>query len=448
MSQNSRVVVIGGVAAGMSAASQLKRLRPEVEVTVLEAGGDVSYGACGMPYVLENRGDMESQIVVTAEQFRQERHIDVRLHTRALKIDRLVQVVTAQTPNGEAAFPYDQLLIATGARPVIPPLPGIDLPGVRPLKALEDGRWWSAQIREAQRVVIVGGGYIGLEMAQALQARGLSVTVVEQAPRLIARWSEAASTAALRALEGRGIKVRCDVSVAAIEGEGKVEAVVLSGGERLLADRVLLAIGVRPNSELAADAGLTLGPAGAIITDHACRTSDAHIFAAGDCATAPHRITGQPAWIPLGSTANKQGKTAGEAMAGQEAGFAGIVGTAIFETCGQVFATTGLSVAQAQEAGFDPVAATVLGATQAHGMPHPGRTSVTLIADRSGRLLGAEIYGDEGVKGRIDTVAALLGVGGTVTDLGDTDLAYCPPQSPVWDPLLIAAHKVAQKIGG
>ena len=445
-------MVVGGVAAGMSAASQIRRRRPDTQVTVLERGAHISYGACGMPYNIEDpERAIEDLVVLSPEKARSERGIDLHLNHEAtgIDLDQMVVTVADLEGGGERHEPFDAMVIATGARAARLPLPGFDLPGVEVLRELGDG----ARIKKAlengpRRAVVIGAGYIGMEMAHVLTARGLEVTVVEKLPQLLPGWHEETVAVVGETLASHGVEVHTDTAVEAAEAgaDGRVSAVVTDQG-RFEADLVLVAVGARPNAELAAAAGLRIGDTGAIWVSQNQQTSHPAVWAAGDCAEAYHRILRRNAWIPLGTTANKQGRIAGANIAGADQRFAGIVGTAGFVVFDLEVARSGLDEVQARTEGFDPVAVTIRQGSRAHGYPDGSPVQVRLAADReTGLLLGGEVVGREGAALRSDILATALAAHMTVADLQNLDLVYAPPFAPVWDPILVAANQLIKKV--
>lgn len=447
-----RIVVIGGVAAGMSAASQAKRRMPEAEVIVLERGPFISYGACGMPYNIEDpTRAMDDLIVLTPEVARERRGIDVRTGHEVLALDAESKTVRYRTSSAEGAeeqkLSYDRLIIATGARAVVPPIPGADLPGVFLLRDLEDGFAIKNYVKErgVREAIIVGGGYIGLEMADGLRGRGVDVRIIEMLDQVAAGFSDGPAKIAAAELERQGVALSLGTRVEAIEAAEGGSLRVRTNKGAFEAPLVLLSIGVRPNRELAAEAGVAIGPTGAIAVDATQRTSLEDVFAAGDCAEALHRVTGGPTYIPLGTTANKQGKIAGANAAGAQERFEGIVGTAAFKVFQIELARTGLGLKEATRAGFSAFESVSEHSTRGHGYPGGGRLHTTLIVEHgTGKLLGAQLAGDEGAAARINVYAAALASSATVYELANYDLAYAPPFAPVYDPILIAAT-VAQK---
>jgi NADPH-dependent 2,4-dienoyl-CoA reductase/sulfur reductase-like enzyme len=444
---SERLVVIGGCAAGMSAASKARRVNPGLEIVVYERTGFVSYGECGLPYYVSGLVDDHNKLVVrTPAQFAK-RGIEVHLRYEVTEIvpqNRRLRVTNLD--NGESWYEnYDKLVIATGGRPALLPVfsPG-DLSGVFVLRALEDG----IAIREfiqhesPKRAVIVGAGYIGLEMAESFHVLGLETTVIGRPPQVLKLFDPDMAKLVQEEMERKGIRLSLGDEVKTLEGDaqGRVRRVISSKGT-FEADLVLLALGVRPNVALAKEAGVALGETGAIATDAQMRTNLPGVFAAGDCAEAYHLITGRGAYIPLGTTANKQGRVAGTNVGGGHAEFSGIVGTAITRVFDLYAALTGLSEKEARALGYAAKSTTIKASSRAHYYPGGGLMRVKLVVEEgSGRLLGGQIVGGEGAGPRIDVLAAALHKEMTVEELSRLDLAYVPPMAPVWDPLLVAAN--------
>jgi NADPH-dependent 2,4-dienoyl-CoA reductase/sulfur reductase-like enzyme len=449
-----RLVVIGGDAAGMSAAAQARRRRAaaDLDVIAFERGSYTSYSACGLPYfVADHIHDPEDLVARTPEQHRAG-GIDVRIRHEVVAVDtdRRAIKVRDLDAGSERLEPFDALVIATGAVPVRPKLPGVDADGVHGIQTITDGvalRDHVAAHRHAnQRAVVVGAGYIGLEMAEALHQRGMPVTVVEGGTQPMSTLDPDMGALVGDAIRSLGIELRTDTEVVAFETDdhGHVRAVVTKNGT-LPADVVVLGIGVRPNVALAGDAGIALGDKGGIATDAHMATSVDGVWAAGDCIETYHRITGRSALIALGTHANKQGRVAGENATGGDATFPGVIGTAITKICAYEVGRTGLTEREATDAGFDHVAATIDSTTRAHYYPHSQPITVKVVVQRgTGRLLGAQIIGKEGAAKRIDVLATAIWAGMTADEVAQLDLGYAPPFSPVWDPTLIAARKAAE----
>ncbi|MCG6926318.1 MAG: FAD-dependent oxidoreductase [Acidobacteria bacterium] len=445
----SRIVVIGGVAAGMSAASQAKRRQPDDDVVVLERGPYVSYAACGMPYNIEDPARTLDDLVVLTPADVRERGIDLRLRHRASGVDSGRRVVTVQDleVGTTVEVDYDALVLATGATPVQPPIPGLDKRGVFVLRQLTDGQALKQHLAEARpaRAVIVGAGYIGMEMAESLRSRGLAVTVVERMDQVTPGFDPVIAALVTDALGRHGVSVETGVAVQAVEEAGGDGLTVRTDRGCLPTDVVLVAVGVRPRVELARSAGVALGETGAIAVDDGMRTNVPGVFAAGDCAEARHIVSGRPVWIPLGTTANKQGKVAGANAAGATEVFAGVAGTVGFKVFDLEVARTGLTATEAASLGIDVVTAVSRQPSRARGYPGANPITTTLAAERgTGRLIGAQMAGVGVVAKRIDVFATALAAGLTVEALEALDLSYAPPFAPVYDPVLVAAA-VARK---
>ena len=425
------LVVIGGVAAGLSAASRARRVDPRLPIVVLEKGPVVSYGACGLPYLVEGRVHKPEQLIVyTPEFFRKERNIEVRTGARVVSIAHPRREVVLES--GERVR-YERLVIATGARCDTLAIEGADAPHVFTLHTLDDAERLRAFLRDRRpsSAAVVGAGYIGVEAADALRRHGLRVTIYERSQHALLRDDAEFSAAVRRQLEQHGVELRVGQAVRSI-------------GD-LAADLVVIAAGFKPNVALASDAGVEIGRTGAVRTDERMETTVRGIFAAGDCAEVNHLVTGRPTWIPLGTTANKAGRVAGANAAGARERFPGVVGTSIVGIFGMGFATTGFSAAQARQEGFSPVAARI----EAYSKPRyfgGGKSTVELVADRdTRRLVGGSVIGDDEASGRINVIATALQARMTVEDFQTLDLAYSPPFSTVWDPVLVAARELSKE---
>jgi CoA-dependent NAD(P)H sulfur oxidoreductase len=446
-----RFVVIGGDAAGMSAASRAKRNAPDLEVVVLEQTLDVSYSACGMPYAIGDKNRRIDDLVVRrAEVFREKQGIDLRTGHQVEAIDPQGKKVMGKNLEGHAfEIGFDKLLIATGASPSIPDIPGAGLPAVLALKSLEDGRkiYRHLENQMVKRAVILGMGYIALEMCEALRERGLSVAMIKPGPTLLPWLHPKLTELVMAELEVHQIQVHLGSPIQRIETCEEKCFRVVSENLTLSCDLVLAATGIKPNSELAEKAGLALGPDKSIGVDAFLRTSSPDIYAAGDCADAFHVVTGQKVWIPLALRANRAGWAVADNVTGKETSLPGVAGTAVFKLFGLQVARTGLSPSEARKAGFDPVEVFIESASKAHA--HPGSTPirVQLVGDRkSGKLLGAQMVGKEGVAHRINAPAVALHAQMTVADFLQCDLSYAPPFGPTWDPLLTAANQLLKEM--
>ena len=445
-----RFMVIGGDAAGMSAASRAKRNQPEMEVTVLEQTEDVSYSACGMPYnIADPDREMDDLVVRSAPVFREKQGIDLRCGHRVEAIDTAAKTVSGRTSQGENfEIPYDKLLMATGASPIMPDLPGFDLPGVAGLKSLADGKGIKRFIgeRKIEKVVIIGMGYIALEMSEALRARSIEVHLVKPRPIFLPRFNEQLASMVREEVERNGVNLHPGHRVTQIEKkDGNLK--VVCHDLAIEGQMVLVSIGVRPNGQVAEKAGIQLGIEKSIAVDRSLMTSNRDIYAAGDCADAYHVVTGQKAWVPLALWASRGGWAVADHVSGKNVSLQGIAGTAVFKVFDLQVANTGLNAEEALKAGFDPVDATIKSRSRAHAHPGSKTILVHMVGDRkSGRLLGVQMVGQEGVAHRINAPAVALHAGMTVEEFSQCDLAYAPPFGPVWDPMLTAANQFLKKM--
>ena len=445
-----KFVIIGGDAAGMSAASRAKRNQNDLDVIVLEQTGDVSYSACGMPYNIADPGrEIDDLVVRHAHVFREKQDIDLKIEHCVEAIDPLNRIVRGRSLKGEDfQLPYDRLLIATGASPIIPDLPGFDFEGVMALKNLEDGRKIKQFIRDynVKKVVIIGMGYIALEMGEALRARDIEVDMVKPRPAFLPWLHENLAHMIKEEIEANEVNIHPGHELERIEKTETGLKVICTDLE-LEGQMVLVAIGVKPNNGLAEKAGIELGPNRAIAVDRTLLTSDENIYAAGDCADAYHVVTGQKIWIPLALRANRAGWAVADNITGKKVELQGVAGTAVFKVFDLQVARTGLNMAEAEKYGFEPVEVMIRGRTRAHAHPGSSTIGVQMVGDRrSGRLLGVQMAGREGTAHRINAPAVALHGKMTVEDFSQSDLAYAPPFSPVWDPMLTAANQLLKKM--
>jgi NADPH-dependent 2,4-dienoyl-CoA reductase/sulfur reductase-like enzyme len=449
-----RIVVIGADAAGMSAASQAKRIAGDaVEIVAFERGAHSSYSACGIPYWVAGDIQEQGRLIARSPDGHRRNGIDLRMRTEVEEIDLAAGRVAAHDFATGRSYreSFDSLVIATGAVPVRPSLPGVDAAGVFGVQTLDDGAALLADLERAQprRAVVVGGGYIGVEMAEALVRRGVTVTVVDQAAQPMTTLDPDMGAAVHRAMEDLGIDVHTGTTVKGFEtgSDGRIRSVVTVHGS-VPADVVVLGLGVRPNTTLGRDAGLPLGDHGGLRTNMQMRVlGHDHVWAGGDCVEVLNLVSGQYQHVPLGTHANKQGRVIGHNLAGSYATFPGVVGTAVSKVCQLEIARTGLRERDAERAGFAYVTVTVRSGTKAAYFPGTQRMTVKMTAERcSGRLLGTQIVGNEGSAKRIDTAATALWNRMTVEEMTALDLAYAPPFSPVWDPILVAARQAAAAV--
>jgi CoA-dependent NAD(P)H sulfur oxidoreductase len=445
----ARLVVIGGGAAGMSAASAARRTAPDLDVVVCEAGSFAAYGMCGIPYFLGGTVERaESLLAYPPEEFRDQRGIDLRLRTQVTRIDPGAHQVFLSAEGGSGPLGYDALVVASGADPVRPPVPGLDHDRVFTVRSLEE----AIALRQlldtavARRAIIVGAGYIGLETAEALVCAGLDVDVVEALPGVLGTVDEPVADLVEAELRCH-VRLRLGVRLDAVRGhDGGVTAVL--DGAAAETDLVIIATGVRPSTDLLIKAGAEHLPDGSVVVDAGMRTSLPGIFAAGDCVALPHLVLGRPAWVPLGPAANKTGRVAGTVAAAGAASFAGVVGTAVVKVFGLEVARTGLGLGEAAAAGIAATATDVTSRSRAKYYPGGSPLHVRLVHAPGGRLLGGQMAGREGAAKRIDVVATALHAGFTIGDLAGLDLSYAPPFAPVYDPVLVAAHKAGRQAPG
>ncbi|MDX6278928.1 MAG: hypothetical protein QOJ72_3056 [Nocardioidaceae bacterium] len=449
-----RVLVIGGDAAGMTVAAGLRRRLPEDHVvTVLERTSWTSYSACGIPYWIAGEVGSPDDLVARTPEEHLANGIDLRLGTEATAIDPATRTVTTDAET----LTYDRLVIATGAEPVRPDLPGIDGDNILGVQSLDDGQAViDALARKPKHVVVVGSGYVGLEIAEACVARGFDTTVIERGPAPLGLVEPVLGEQIADAMRHRGIKLHVDTEVTGFKlDDGRVSAVTTADGE-VPADLVVLGLGVSARSALAGEAGLPLGAKDGIVVDEHQRVAGFDdIWAVGDCVVTLDRVTGELIHVPLGTHANKQGVVAVDNIAADLLGetprlsFPGVVQTAITKFCSLEISRTGLGVQQARDAGFDPVVASIETTNFAGYMPDPGTMTILMVADRSSRrLLGAQIVGAEDAALRIDVAATALAADLTVDEVLMLDLAYAPPFSSVWSPILVAARATVRALDG
>jgi NADPH-dependent 2,4-dienoyl-CoA reductase/sulfur reductase-like enzyme len=438
--------VIGGDAGGLTAATQARRQRDaaDLEIVALEKSRWASYSACGIPYVVGGVVDSLNDLVVrTPQQFRDANAIDVRIRHEAVGVDLDRRVVEVRDHDAHRTYElgFDVLHFGTGSAPVRPDLPGIDSDEVHGVQTLDDAAHLleHAQGADVGEVVVVGAGYIGLEMAEAFVERNARVTIVEAGPQVMPTLDADIATLVTDALRDKGITVELGRAVTGFEA-----GVVHTSDGPLRSDLTILGIGVSPNSALAIDAGIRTGVRDAIAVDRRQHTSADGVWAAGDCCESFHIVAERPVHIALGTVANKQGRVAGLNIGGGYATFPGVLGTAVTKICDTEVARTGLSETEAHRYGFVPVAATIESSTRAGYFPGARKMKVKLVAERrSGRVLGGQIVGLEGAAKRIDVIAVAVTARLTVEEMTALDLSYAPPFGPVWDPILVAARALS-----
>ncbi len=437
----TRLLIVGGVAAGATAAARARRISEEAEITVLERGPYVSYANCGLPYfVSRDIADRRKLLLQTPEGFARRYRVTALVNTEALELDLGGRRVRARGPDGERWLDYDALLLSQGGNPVVPPVPGADAPHVFQLWTVPDMDRVDAFLEEQEprTAAVVGGGFIGLEMAEAFRRRGLETTVIELLPTVMPVMDRELGVRIAEELEANGVKVITGVGLKAVHASGK--QVELADGRMVPAELVLLSVGVRPELALARAAGLEIGPSGALLVDDHLRTSDPHVWAAGDMVEVQQKVSGRRVRIPLAGPANRQGRVAASNALGLPMRYGGALGTSVVKVFEATAGMTGLTERAAREAGLDAGAAVVHKDHHAGYYPGAEELSLKLVYERkTGRLLGAQAFGRAGVDKRIDVAATALHGRMTLADLAELDLAYAPPYSSANDPLNLAA---------
>lgn len=447
-----KIAVIGGVAAGTSAAAKARRENRKAEIVLFEKNDEISYAGCGLPYYISGViVDRKELIANTPEEFRQKYDVDLRINHEVTNVSPEEKVIKYNNLNRDSTgrYKYDKLIIATGAKPVAPPIPGSDLSNILTLRKVKDADRIKNLINKQNinKVVIVGGGLIGLEMAEAFKEQGLEVVVVEMQPQVLGNFSKEMAEIIEGYLEEKGVELILDDGVAEFTGDRQVEKVHTGKGKEIKTDLVLLSIGVKPNVKLAEKAGIELGSTSAIVVNEEMETSVSDIYAAGDCVESRDLITENPAWVPLGSTANKQGRVAGGNAAGGDYRHKGILKTGITKIFEMTAATTGLSEKEATEKNYEVESVKIT--TKDHASYFPGAKNLHIkgiFAKKTGDLLGAEIIGKAGVDKRIDVLSTAIYGGLTAKDLFQIDLAYAPPYSNSKDPVAILGMVAEKKL--
>ncbi len=442
-------MIIGAGAAGASAAARARRLDPEAEIVMFDKGPFISHAPCGIPYyvggVVKEAADLA---IYSPEEFARERRVDVRINAEVTEIDLRSRTVKVREGNTTNTYQWDKLIIATGAKPITLPVEGSDLKGILTLRLPHEAPVLRAEVERARVVAVVGGGYIGLEMAEALVNLGKKVILFEMMPHVLpTTFDEDMAKLVHDELAKHGVELHLNEKVVGFSGvNGEVRKVITEKGEYEV-DKVVMGVGVRPDTDLAVKAGIKLGETRAIWVNEYMETSEPDVYAAGDVAETWNLITGKRMYIALAPPANKMGQVAGaNAVKGRFLKFPGVIGTAITKVFDLYVARTGLTERQAREEGFKPVSATIRARTTAHYYPGGVQVSIKMVADEpSGRVLGVQIIGpDKIVAGYIDTAAALIGRGATIDDVFFADLSYSPPTAPVWHPIITAARVLSK----
>lgn len=442
-----RLAIVGGDAAGMSAASIARRRDNDLEIVAFERGPYTSYSACGIPYYVAGLVEDADRLISRSPEEHRAQGIDVRIRCEVVAIDLDARRLTVRSAAGEETTEgFDQLVVATGAEPKPPPIPGAE--AIEPAATVDAAeRLRSALERGGRNAVVIGAGYIGMEMSEALVDRGCSVTMIELAPQVMATLDADMAGHVQDAAEGHGVRVVLGAAVEEVVlGDDGAPVAVRTADECFDADHVVIGTGSKPAVALAEAAGLEVGESGALrVDDHQRCAGHDGVFAAGDCAETRHRVLGTDVNIQLGTHANKQGRIAGVNATGGDDRFPGVIGTAVSKICRYEVGRTGIGEREAAEAGIAVVSATIKDRTRAGYYPGAGPIWVKLVAEPdSGRLLGGQIVGVEGAAKRIDVLATAVWAGIPVQELALLDLSYAPPFSGVYDPLLVAARATAK----
>ncbi|MBI1379075.1 MAG: pyridine nucleotide-disulfide oxidoreductase [Frankiales bacterium] len=449
-----RIVVVGGVAGGMSAAARLRRLDESAEIVVLERGHDVSFANCGLPYHVGGEiADRDKLLLHTPRSLRRSLDLDVRVRHEVVALDRAARTVVVRDLEAGSAYDlsYDALVLATGAEPIVPPLPGLDRPQVRTLRTVPDADVLREMLDAgARRAVVVGAGFIGLETVEAFRHRGLDVTLIELAPQVLPALDAEMAALVEDELRAHDVDVRVGVGLAGVEDSATEHAVdvVLADGSRVPADVVLLGVGVRPSTDLARHAGLELSPHGAVVVSPSQQTSDPFIWAVGDAIQVHDAVTGAPGVVPLAGPANRQGRTAADAIMGREVASRPVLGTAIVKVFGLTAAVTGPTSRKLTAAGVEHTVVHLHPGHHAGYYPGAHQVHLAVLFTPEGRLLGAQAVGRAGVDKRIDVLAVALRAGMTVDDLAELELAYAPPFGSAKDPVNMAGFLAQNVLDG
>ena len=442
----SKYIIIGGVAGGASAAARLRRLDETAEIILVERGEHISFANCGLPYYIGGAiKERERLFVQTPASFAKRFHVDVRVETEVLAIDPAAKKITVQAKNrGRYEEAYDALLLAPGAKPLKPAIPGIDHPRILSLRNIPD----ADQLRqraEGTRAIVIGGGFIGLEMAENLRRRGLEVMVVEAAEHILAPFDADMAAIVEKELQAKGVSLFLGDGVTSFTGTEDSVSVTLTSGKTLSADFVVLAIGVRPDTDFIKTSGLALGPRGHILVDEHLQTNMAAVYAVGDAVEVIDFVSGEKTAVPLAGPANRQGRVAADNMAGQKSVYRGVQGTSILRVFDLTAAATGSNERSLKRQQKDYKVVQIHPLSHAGYYPGAKMLTLKLLFAGDGRILGAQAVGQDGVDKRIDVIATVLRLGGTIYDLTELELAYAPPFSSAKDPVNMAGY-VAENI--
>lgn len=450
-----KIVIIGGVAAGPKAAAKARRLNPDAEINIYTDDTNVSYSACGLPYFVEGNFDDPQMLIAREVKEFEETNIHIHLQNKVTKIlpDKKQIIVLDMNNNQEFSVDYDKLVIATGARPIIPPIKNVNFKNVFTLRTVEDGINLKEKVLNSKKAIIIGGGYIGIEILEAFVKQGLNVKLIEFAPHIMSVFDDEISEIIKgHILERNSEKVEIInsdsvVEILGDEATGEAKGVKTKSGLEFDADLILIATGVKPNVEIAKEAGIELGEFGAIKVNNKMQTNIKNIYAAGDCAEKIQIVTNTPQWVPLGSTANKEGRCAAINLCGGEDCFDGILGSAVTRYFGFTMSITGLTEKQAAKLGYETISVTITKLDKVGYMPQAKNITIKLIADKKSRkLLGAQGIGCGDADKRVNTVATALICHMTADDFISNDITYAPPYSPSIDPLLTATEKLIEEL--
>jgi len=443
-----RVVIVGGGAAGASAAARARRLDPSAEVVLIERGSMITHAPCGMPYAIGGIVKSHEELMTySPEEFERERNIKVLIRTEVVDVDVDKRVVVVKRGDSAEKIAWDKLVIATGAKPLVPNIPGVELKGILTMRHPDEVPHLKGHLEKARTVAVVGGGYIGVEMAEVLLEMGKRVLLFEMFDQVLpAALDPDVAVIVAEEMKSRGVELHLGEKVVEFKGSDHVNKVVTEKGEYQV-DEVVLAVGVRPDVDLAVRAGAKLGETGAVYVNEYMETTVPDVYAAGDVAEKVHRVTGRRVWMPLAPTANKEGQVAGgNAVKGRVLKFPGVVGTAVTKFYDLYIARTGLGEKEAAQLGFKVQSSLIKARTKAHYMPNASPVHVKLVAEEStGRILGAQIIGkSQVVAAYADIMAVAIQSGYTISDLFFSDLGYMPDTAPVWHPLIVAARVLSK----
>lgn len=441
-----KVIVIGGVAAGMSAASKIKRSDYSSQVTVYEKGNDISYGACGMPYMISGVIESPETLVVRKKEDFEKMGIDIKLNSEVIAVDESTKTVTVKDSSTGQIFAdnYDKLVVATGASPVLPPIKNIGLDGIFVLSSLEDGRILKKELSSdnIKNVVIVGAGFIGVELCEAMREMNKEVTLIEFKNQILPNFDKDIVVPLQDELKKNNVFVRLSEKVSSFEGSSKVSRVITDKNS-YIADCVIMCVGVKPNTGFLKSTGIEMLTNGAIKVDKHMQTSIKDIYAAGDCSSVYHKVLDDlNRYIPLGTNANKQGRVAGEVVLGKNSKYDSALGTSMIKVCAMEAAKTGISETEAILNNFDYKAVTISSLNHAVYYPDASKIVIKLVYDENTKkILGAQIIGSKDCAIRIDVFAVAIHTGMTTSEFAMLDFGYSPPFSGVWDAMHIAANQ-------